>query len=184
MRGTALIVLFLFSILAPCGRSLFAQTFHIKPAEALKIHFKDSGSVVSEKQSLTPLQRRDVERVLGTRVDREEWNFLIAKTGQKVDGYAIIDQEIGRMEPITFMTFLNPKGVVQSVEILAYRETQGSEVSEKRFLAQFENKGSDQPLKVGQDIRNISGATLSVRAVTLGVRRALAVWNVFYGGSS
>lgn len=174
------IILGLLAVVAPVE----AGTVYLKPAEALKIHFRDSGSVISEKQRLTPLQKREVERALGAQIGREEWNFFIAKTGQKVDGYAMIDHEIGRMEPITFMTFLKADGAVQSVEILVYRENQGSEVRERRFLAQFENKGRDEPLRLGQDIRNISGATLSARAVTLGVRRALAVWNVLYGGSS
>ena len=166
------------------GSSLNAETVYLKPADALRIHFKDSTSVVSERKSLSPAQRDALERELGAKMDREEWTFHVAKTGSKVDGYAVVDHEIGRMEPITFMTFLKANGEVQSVEILVYRETHGSEVRERRFLEQFENTRPAQPLIVGQGVRNISGATLSVRAVTLGVRRALAVWNALYGGSS
>jgi Na+-translocating ferredoxin:NAD+ oxidoreductase RnfG subunit len=164
------------------GTPLAAATVFLKPAEALKLHFKDSESVVPERKSLTPLQRREVERRIGSGVERVEWTFYVAKTGSRTDGYAVMDHEIGRMEPITFMTFLDPGGAVRSIEILVYRETQGSEVRERKFLAQFDGKRLDQTLKVGQDIRNISGATLSARAVTLGVRRALAVWDVLYRG--
>jgi hypothetical protein len=173
---------FIFGLLAAGIPWVEAATVYLKPAEALKIHFRDSESIVSERKSLTPSQRLEVERRLGSKIERGEWTFYVAKTGPKVDGYAVLDHEIGRMEPITFMTFLDTDGTVRSVEVLVYRETQGGEVRERRFLAQFEKKGPGEPLKVGRDIRNISGATLSARAIALGVRRTLAVWNVLYGG--
>ena len=43
------------------------------------------------------------------------------------------------------------------------------------FLAQFAGKTLDNPIMQHQDIRNVSGATLSVRAMARGVRKALAV---------
>ena len=40
---------------------------------------------------------------------------------------------------------------------------------------QFVHKSAADPLKLDQDIRNISGATLSSRHVTEGVRRLMAI---------
>lgn len=159
----------------------FAQTVYLKPAEALKIIFKDSKEIVSEKKTLTPLQKAAVEKKLGRRLQREDWNFYVARSGGKTDGYAVIDNEIGKTEPITFLTAITPDGRVKAVEILVYREPIGSEVHEKRFLRQFGEKGAGDPIRVGQDIANISGATLSARAVSLGVKRDLLIWNAFYG---
>lgn len=135
-----------------------------------------------EKKNLTEAQKKEAEKRLDAKIGKSDWNFYLGKTDGLVDGYAVIDHEIGRMEPITFMTVILPDGKVKSVEILVYRESQGSEVRERRFLDQFPRKGLDQPIRVGQDIRNISGATLSARAVSHGVRRALAVWTSLYGG--
>jgi hypothetical protein len=54
-------------------------------------------------------------------------------------------------------------------------------VKDSRFLGKFSGKTLQQPIRPNVDIPNISGATLSVRAVSLGARRALAIWNIFYG---
>jgi Na+-translocating ferredoxin:NAD+ oxidoreductase RnfG subunit len=85
------------------------------------------------------------------------------------------------MEPITFITVISPEGTVRQVEIMVYRESIGSEVRDHRFLGQYKDKTAEHPLRVGKDVANISGATLSARAVSLGVKRALVLWDVFYG---
>lgn len=161
--------------------SLQAQTVYIKPSEALKIIFQGSHEIVSEKKSLSPEQKTKIEKKLGVTLSKETWNFYVAKSGNKVDGYALIDHEVGKTEPITFLTAITPQGVVKDVEILVYREPIGSEVHEKRFLKQYQGKGQNDSLRVGQDIKNISGATMSARSVSFGVKRAVILWDVFYG---
>jgi hypothetical protein len=71
---------------------------------------------------------------------------------------------------------LDPGGRVKRVEILQYRESFGGEVREASWLGQFVGKGSGSALKVGQDIRNISGATLSSLHVTEGVKKIVAAY--------
>ncbi len=163
------------------GTLAYAQTVYMAPDEALKTTFINSQEVVQEKKALSPEQKNLVEKKLGAPLAKNTWNFYIAKTGGKVDGYAVIDNEIGKTEPITFMTAINPDGRVKSVEILVYRETHGSEVKSKTFLSQFSKKSESDPLKVGSDIANMTGATLSSGAITRGVKRDLVLWNVFYG---
>ena len=170
----------LFCLFVPSP--LFAQTtVYLKPAEALKVIFKDSQEVVSEKKRLTPEQRIGLEKKIGMEISKTDWNFFIAKSDGKIDGYALIDNEIGKTEPITFLTAIFPDGSVKAVEILVFRESHGGEVHEERFRKQFTGKKADNPVRAGQDIGNIAGATLSSRAVSLGVKRALTLWDVFYG---
>ena len=71
---------------------------------------------------------------------------------------------------------LDPGGRVHRVDILQYRESYGGEVRGASWLAQFVGKTSASPLAVGNDIRNISGATLSCHHVTEGVKRVLATY--------
>src|SRR5262245_35391976 len=170
-----------FVFIALFSKSLQAETVYLEPEEALKLVFKGSDQVVLEKSTLTPVQKAAAERSAGAPIERNEWNFYIGRTSGRVDGYAVIDHEIGKLDPITFLTAISPQGSVLSVEILIYCESQGSEVHESRFLKQYENKTLASPLRPGRDIQNISGATLSVRAVTTGVKRDLAVWNALYG---
>jgi len=160
---------------------LSAQTVYLTPAEALKLIFFKSEQVLPERQSLNPVQQKGIEKKIGFRLEKTEWNFYVAKTKGKVDGYALIDQEVGKTEPITFLTAITPEGRVKEVEVLVYREPIGGEVREERFLRQYRGKGPSDPVRVGRDLANVTGATLSARAVSAGVKRALLLWEVFYG---
>jgi hypothetical protein len=81
-------------------------------------------------------------------------------------------EEIGKTKPIT-TGFIVEGGRIKSVEILIYRESHGWEVSKPFFTRQFSNASlkSDDQLSTG--IRNVAGATLSVRAVSKLARLAL-----------
>jgi hypothetical protein len=64
---------------------------------------------------------------------------------------------------------------VKQVEVLSYRESHGHETRLPAWRRQFVGKTAAAPLQVGEDIANISGATLSCTHVTEGVRRIVAV---------
>jgi hypothetical protein len=99
-----------------------------------------------------------------------------AQAGDKVLGLFVIDHVIGKHLYIDYSVALDANGRVRRVDILQYRESYGGEVREPGWLAQFVGKTSASPLKVGSDIRNISGATLSSLHVTEGVKRILATY--------
>ena len=109
---------------------------------------------------------------------------FIARKGGEIIGYAVICEEIGKHRPITFIVGVAPDGRVTDTALMMYREPQGYEVRGRGFLAQFAGKTLDNPIMQHQDIRNVSGATLSVRAMTRGVRKALAVITAVYLGKS
>lgn len=80
-------------------------------------------------------------------------------------------EEIGKEEPITFGVVINDHRVEQ-VKVLAYRESRGGEVKYPAFTQQFQHVGLvDNSLD--KHIDGITGATLSVRAMTNVVRLAL-----------
>jgi Na+-translocating ferredoxin:NAD+ oxidoreductase RnfG subunit len=76
---------------------------------------------------------------------------------------------------------LDTVGAVQRVLLTAYRENIGGEVGSKRFMEQFKGKNAGSPLQLNRDIDGISGASLSSRAVTVGVRKAVGFWKLKYG---
>lgn len=158
-----------------------AATVYLTPTEALKLIFMDSREIIAEKKTLKPDQKARVEKKLGYKLAKDTWTFFIAKSGANVDGYAIMDNEVGKVEPITFMLAINPGGSIRVLEILVYRESHGAEVKEQRFRRQFMGKTAADPLMLKNDIKHISGATLSSRAMTVGAARGLALWNAFYG---
>ena len=89
-------------------------------------------------------------------------------------GFAAIGNVLGKDQPITFLVAIDPVDRLKDVDILVYREPYGGEVAYEPWRRQFRGKSAGDSLRVGKEIRSISGATISVHAVTLGVRRMLA----------
>lgn len=81
-------------------------------------------------------------------------------------------EEIGHTHPIT-AGFVVEGGRVMIAKVLAYRETRGGEVQRARFLAQFVGRGLDGARALDGPIDGITGATLSVEALSRMARLAL-----------
>jgi Na+-translocating ferredoxin:NAD+ oxidoreductase RnfG subunit len=88
-------------------------------------------------------------------------------------GFAVVRAVKGKDQPITFLVATDTADRLRDIDILVYREPYGGEVAYDAWRRQFRGKSTDDALQVGRDIRTISGATISVNAVTLGVRKAL-----------
>lgn len=80
--------------------------------------------------------------------------------------------ETGKEEPITAGFAINGDAIEQA-RILIYRENRGYEVRYSWFTDQFVGLELEADLDPSQTINGISGATLSVRAVTNMARLAL-----------
>jgi Na+-translocating ferredoxin:NAD+ oxidoreductase RnfG subunit len=98
-------------------------------------------------------------------------------------GWFLVDRVLGKHEFITYALGLDTAGRVRDVEILDYRETHGEQVREPTWRAQFMGKHYGDSLKLGKDVRNISGATLSCKHISEGVRRLLATYHLIIKGS-
>jgi hypothetical protein len=106
---------------------------------------------------------------------KPSWELRLARHGDALVGVLVADDVIGKFERITFAVGVGPDGAVQGVEILSYRESHGQEVRLPAWRKQFVGKTAASRIEVGEDVSNISGATLSCRHVTQGVRRIVAV---------
>lgn len=93
-------------------------------------------------------------------------------------GWFIIDEVLGKHEFIPFVLALDKDGAIRGIEILEYHEAYGDQIRLRAWRAQFVGKRSGARLKLDADIKNISGATLSCRHVTDGVKRLLATYAV------
>jgi uncharacterized protein with FMN-binding domain len=98
-------------------------------------------------------------------------------------GFLIIDRVVGKHEYITFAIGINQNGTVKQIEILQYNESYGYEVREASWRAQFVGKSASSTLQLNADIKNISGATLSSKHVTDGVKRVLAMYETSLKGA-
>jgi hypothetical protein len=116
-----------------------------------------------------------IEKASGQKVRSRGEQVWRAEAGGQLQGYFFLDYVIGKHEVIDYAVALSADGRIRRVEILEYRESYGGEVSNRDWLAQFEGKGLGDSLVPGRDIRIISGATLSSRHVTEGIKRVLAI---------
>ena len=88
-------------------------------------------------------------------------------------GAFIVDKVVGKHEYITIAIGINANGTLKQIEIMEYKESYGYEVRDAAWRAQFVGKSAASPLQLNVDIRNISGATLSSKHITDGVKRIL-----------
>lgn len=124
---------------------------------------------------LSPELRARIQAEAGAQADSDEPRVWQAFAGDTLLGSFMVDEVIGKHELITYAVAIDPQGSVRGIEILDYRETRGGEVRDPRWRAQFVGKGPRDPLRLGEDIQNLSGATLSCRHITEGVRRLLVL---------
>jgi thiamine biosynthesis lipoprotein ApbE/Na+-translocating ferredoxin:NAD+ oxidoreductase RnfG subunit len=178
MKPSAILVLAPGALLALASPAA-AQTFMTEAEAAGAVLGKD---VTLHRQAhvLTPEVRKQLEDSSGLRFPEPSFTFLIADNKREATGYAVVMNEIGKSEPITFMVGMSPEGKVGEVVLMTFRESRGAEVREPRFMRQFRGKTASSPLRVNQDVINYTGATLSSKAIARGVKRALRLLERFY----
>jgi hypothetical protein len=155
-----------------------------RPARAEGVYYSTEGVLreffpASERVTYTTLDtarhRTAWQEVLGYVPARTRYNVFVARTGDRVDGYAVVDEERGQHLPITFAVKLSSQGVVERAEVLAYREAYGEEIREARFLQQFVGVGEGDLKRPLRDVVAISGASISSRSMTIAIKRAVAL---------
>ncbi len=165
------------AVLATLGSPVaaMAQSAYFTPRALLAEFFPRSQAVTFQRFDLTTEQRDRLTAVLGYPPRKLSYTIYVAKTGEQIDGYAVIDEEKGQHLPITFAVQFSRDGAVLRQEIMVYRERYGDEIRDPRFRQQFVGKHSRSPLREGEEVIAVSGATISSRAMVIGVRRALVL---------
>jgi len=80
--------------------------------------------------------------------------------------------EIGKEQPITAGIVIDD-GQIERVKVLVFRESRGDEIRYPFFIKQFAHASLTEQLELDHAVDGISGATLSVRALTKLARLAL-----------
>jgi hypothetical protein len=103
-----------------------------------------------------------------------KYKSLRIRYWKKENRTAWVLDEIGKEKPITTGFVISNKKI-ERVRVLIFRESRGWEVRHTFFTEQFDNASlkKDEGMELDRNIDNISGATLSVRAVTKLARLAL-----------
>ncbi|MGE5839391.1 MAG: FMN-binding protein [Deltaproteobacteria bacterium] len=106
--------------------------------------------------------------------------FQIAESGGEVKGVAIIDVQPGKWGPVEFITAIDTQGQVRRVRVMSYQEERGRPIAQASFMNQYRGMSSKSALEVGKDVTGISGATISSRAATFAVKKAIVLYEEVY----
>lgn len=148
--------------------------------DAVKIMLAGSDRVRKDVIRLSQEKKDAIEQRIGWKFPEESFELYIGETGDRIDGYAMVHNTIGKHKHMTYMVGVDNRGACKDVELLVFREAKGSEVRRKRFNAQYEGKTVSDPIRINKDIINITGATMSVRSISAGVKRVLVLVDEFY----
>jgi Na+-translocating ferredoxin:NAD+ oxidoreductase RnfG subunit len=128
-------------------------------------------------RTLTDDQVKAIEKASGVAVRNHQLKAWRVSTG----GWFIVDEVVGKHEFIPFALALDTQGAVKSVEVLEYREAYGGQIRDPEWRKQFVGKQTTSELRLDKDIRSVSGATLSCRHLTDGIKRLLHTYAVVLG---
>jgi Na+-translocating ferredoxin:NAD+ oxidoreductase RnfG subunit len=153
-------IVFLLALLA--SSTLFAGGVYQEPADFIKQVFNDNPPK-ADMLWLDKDLKKQVEEILD-----HKYSGLRIRYWQKSDASHhktvwILD-EIGKEKLITTGIVINNRKIEQ-VKVLVFRESRGWEVRHDFFTRQFEQAQLKEDHQLDKTIDNISGATLSVRAV-------------------
>lgn len=162
------------SLLSPI--SSYAKVFYAKD-EALRLAFHDADQIEARTFIMKDSEIQKAQQAARTRIESKLFTFYTGKKRGVLLGYAAIDTHIVRTLPETFMVVLSPEGEVRTVIVLAFHEPSEYLPSE-RWLQQFQDKNLSPDLRMGRDIAGIAGSTLTSHAITQGVRKVLALFEI------
>ena len=141
--------------------------------EAAKVFFP--GQIFKKHNiELSDEEKNQIQKLSDTQLKSKYTTLLLSGEGNVV----FLDQVIGKHEQISFAVGITKEAKVKGIEILEYRESYGHQVRREEWRKQFVGKDKSSTLKNNQDIKNISGATLSSNHITDGVRRILQTYEL------
>lgn len=147
---------------------------YLSAADAERLLFADAERFETREIVLAAAELAALD-ARGVRPRSDRWTLRIARRGAAAQGVVVVDEVVGKFERITYAVAIGSDGAVRGVEVLSYRESHGHEIRLPAWRRQFAGKTAASPLRVGDDIANISGATLSCTHVTDGVRRIVVL---------
>ncbi len=165
------------AFLAPTAQVVVAAEYMSIDA-AQRAQFPQADHFDEVVLALNPAQKATVSELAGPQPPHRSLRAWKAMHGSDVLGYVFVDEVLGRQDMITYAIGVDRSGRMGALEVLAYRESHGGEIRGTAWRNQFDGRVGLEHLRIGTDIKNIAGATLSCEHVTQGVRWIAALWQV------
>ena len=132
--------------------------------------------IVAERRTLylTEEQVTAVEKRARSRMPSAIVTVYEARTAGEVVGRAVLDTSVVRTMPATVLSVIAPDGTLKMALVLQFTEPPDY-LPREGWLKTIEGHALDDDLWPGRGVRRVTGATLTVQALTDAVRRALAL---------
>lgn len=171
----------LFILLLILTYKLSGEVYLMKK-EALELAFPDADKIDKKSVFLNDNQINKLQKLSKSKINSRVILFHIGKKGDEILGYAVVDTHIVRSKSQTILVVLNPEGKLKYVEILAFFEPPEYKPTPV-WLDLFKGKGGNDNIRVGYDLPNISGATISSNKTAEAIRKVITIFNYFIKGN-
>ncbi|HEX9794869.1 MAG TPA: FMN-binding protein [Planctomycetota bacterium] len=180
MRGALLIPLLLAAGAAPAAAAAPVRAGQLHAGEGVFLTLDEALALAfpgckMEKRTFYPTKEQQAE--IGRRAGTHPLGSVVTAWEARREGVLVgtawTDTHKVRTMPATLLIAVGPDARVQRVEVLAFREPRAY-LPRGDWLAQFRGRALDDTLQIKRGVRGIAGATLTARAATDAVRRALA----------
>lgn len=149
--------------------------------QALKSAFPEADSMERIDIFLNDSQVSEIEYLSKSELDSRIYIFYKFKVEDRTLGFAVLDTHLLRTKSETVMYVIGNEGNLIYAEILAFFEP-AEYMQSDRWLRLFENRELNKHLRIGRDIPNITGATITSHAFTESVRKVLAIYEITLKG--
>ena len=173
----AIQVLVLTSVIASLQPPHAGGQVLLTQEEALRLAFPEPAAIERRTAFLEQSQIDRVAHLAGSEPTGTLVTYYVGRSGNEPLGVAFFDVHRVRTLPELLMIVVTPDGQVERVEILRFSEPREYRAPEG-WLDRFTERRLDDDLEKKNAVAGVTGATLTSRAVTDAIRRALALHEV------
>ena len=172
LKNTILLLIIFNLLIVPTTGELL-----IPLKEALDSAFPGATSVEKVTVILDDNQAYLIEDIIKAKLDSRIHIFYEFKNESEVLGYGVVDTHILRTKSETVLYLIDSSGNLINAEILAFFEP-GEYMPPSKWLNLFDRKNTDNELRIGKQIPNITGATITAHEFSRNTRKVLAIYKV------
>jgi Na+-translocating ferredoxin:NAD+ oxidoreductase RnfG subunit len=156
---------------------LKSQEIKERAEEIIRNSFSEKISIMILKYEIQNNNKRRIENFVKQRFFSDHVFLYKIYSGNDLIAVGMLDNVYGKSQPITFIVIFDLNGFIITSDIVKYREPYGGGISNRSWNNQFKGKNSKSSFKFGEDINSISGATISVNSVTLGIQKLAVLFD-------
>lgn len=119
-----------------------------------------------------------LNKQLPSKINKDNF-FRLSEEGRLL-GYAFVDKAPSKTAQFDYLVIFDAELKVIHSKVLIYREEYGGEIGSKRWLKQFLGKTGGDRVDHETNIDAISGATISVRSMTISMDKLLQTVGILH----